>query len=96
MAEILPLFKCARICNTLPNAPDADPAFWDRVRVLTHESRFLPAALCPKTPEEQLEKKIFPADNTLADILDNLKGAFMWMIIQNAKKLKENGPHQNL
>jgi len=93
MAEILPLFKCACICNNHPNAPDADPAFWDRVRVLTHESRFLPLALCPKTPEEQLEKKIFPADNTLADILDSLKGAFMWKIVQNAKKLKEHGPN---
>jgi P4 family phage/plasmid primase-like protien len=91
MKEILPLFKLVLVCNNLPDAPEADTAFWNRVDVLPHESKFKPAHECPKTLEEQYKKKLFPKDDTLDGILDKIKGAFMYKMIITERNIRVNG-----
>lgn len=60
--EIIPLFKIHMLCNELPSVKNPDDAFWERVRVIPFESKFVSEEKCPLTYEEQMSKKIFPKD----------------------------------
>ena len=89
--EIKPMFNLALICNNLPRLPSDDPACWDRVKVLSHEARFLHASQCPKTIEEQRAKKIFPRDTEFSEKLPGMRQAFFWILVQERKRILRVG-----
>lgn len=92
---VVPMFKLILVCNSLPRLPCDDPAAWNRIRVLPHESRF-PKYLSdvPKTVEQQWEKKIFPRDNHFSEKLPKLKTAMMWIMFQEYKRISRDGRMQ--
>jgi phage/plasmid-associated DNA primase len=72
------------ICaNDLPKAENADPAFWNRVRVILFESKFSDSP--PLTYEEQLEKKIFPKDKTFHEKIPLLVKPLAWYLLERRK-----------
>ena len=89
--ELKPQFNLSLICNHLPQLPDDEPAAWERIRVLSFESRFLHKKDCPETKQEQYEKKIFPKDKNFSEKLPGMKQAFMWILIENYKRIKKDG-----
>lgn len=93
--ELKPMFNTALICNNLPAMPSDDPAGWERIRVLLHESRFLHINDCPKTVEEQRQKKIFPRDTEFSEKLPSMKQSFMWILIQERKRILRQGRMQD-
>lgn len=91
MIDIPIVGKLVVACNNLPNAPQADPAYWNRVRVLPHESKFKPKEECPESLEEQYKQKLFPRDDTIEFMMDKVKDAFMYKMILTYKLIKEVG-----
>jgi P4 family phage/plasmid primase-like protien len=90
--EIKPMFKLAFICNKLPRLTAEDQATWNRIRVLTFESKFpKDSSLVPTTFEEQMAKKIFYRDDNLSEKLGYMKQAFMWIMVQKWKHIQKYG-----
>jgi P4 family phage/plasmid primase-like protien len=90
--EIRPMFKLALICNKLPKLPCDDPAAWNRIRVLPHESSFPKEEhLVPKTIEEQIKVRKFPRDPFFSEKLPKMKTAFMWIMWQTYKRIQTEG-----
>jgi P4 family phage/plasmid primase-like protien len=92
--EVRPMFKLCLICNGLPVLPSDDPATWDRIRVLPHESCFpkdVDRFPVPKSIEEQFKMKRFPRDPFFSEKLPKMKTAFMWMMFETYKKIKAEG-----
>ena len=93
--EVKPQFKLALICNKLPRLPCDDPAAWNRIRVLPHESSFpKDPKLVPETYEEQLKVKRFPRDPFFSEKLPKMKTAFMWIMVENYKRICIEGRMQ--
>lgn len=91
MIDIPIVGKLVVACNNLPNAPQADPAYWNRIRVLLHESRFRPKEECPESLDEQIKQKLFPRDDTIDFILDKIKDAFMYKMIMKLNEIQNKG-----
>lgn len=72
----LPQFKLLLACNKLPVIPSDDGGTWRRIRVTPFESEFL-------DPEDKIRdpKRQFNKDKKLSDKLDEMKGSFMWYLI---------------
>lgn len=88
--DIKPMFKLVLVCNKLPRLPCDDPATWNRIRVMEFQSRFPKNAKeVPKTYEEQVKVKIFPRDEHFSEKLPYMKQAFMWILIQEYKKISK-------
>ena len=88
--DIKPMFKLVLVCNKLPRLPCDDPATWNRIRVMEFQSRFPKNAKeVPKTYEEQVKAKIFPRDEHFSEKLPHMKQAFMWMLMQEYKKISK-------
>jgi intein/homing endonuclease len=65
-------------CNALPRLPFDDPATWNRIRVLFHESTFpKDASLVPAEENEQYIKNIFPRDDFFSEKLPKMKQPMM-------------------
>jgi phage/plasmid-associated DNA primase len=75
------------LCNSLPKVKQSDDAFWNRIRVVPFESRFLPAEKCPKTYEEQVYQKIFPRDKDLSNKLGVMHQPLAWFLINRLQHL---------
>lgn len=88
--ELRPQFKLSLVCNKLPKLPCDDPATWNRIRVLPHESCF-PKTNVPETIEEQIRLKRFPRDPYFSEKLPNMKQPFMWMMFETWKNILKNG-----
>lgn len=90
--EIRPLFKLALVCNSLPRLPCDDPATWNRIRVLPHESCFpKDNSTVPETLEEQIKVKRFPRDPFFSEKLPRMKTAFMWLMFETYKRILKEG-----
>ena len=88
--DIKPMFKLVLVCNKLPRLPCDDPATWNRIRVMEFQSRFPKNAKeVPKTYEEQVKAKIFPRDEHFSEKLPYMKQAFMWILMQEYKKISK-------
>jgi intein/homing endonuclease len=79
-------------CNALPRLPFDDPATWNRIRVLFHESTFpKDASLVPAEENEQYIKKIFPRDDFFSEKLPKMKQPMMWLMFDILGKIEKNG-----
>jgi P4 family phage/plasmid primase-like protien len=88
--DIKPMFKLVLVCNKLPRLPCDDPATWNRIRVMEFQSRFPKNAKeVPKIYEEQVKAKIFPRDEHFSEKLPYMKQAFMWILMQEYKKISK-------
>jgi len=88
--DIKPMFKLVLVCNKLPRLPCDDPATRNRIRVMEFQSRFPKNAKeVPKTYEEQVKAKIFPRDEHFSEKLPYMKQAFMWILMQEYKKISK-------
>lgn len=86
--DIKPMFKLVLVCNKLPRLPCDDPATWNRIRVLEFQSRFPKNAKeVPKNYEDQVRTKMFPRDEHFNEKLPYMKQAFMWVLMQEYKKI---------
>jgi len=90
--EILPMFKLVVISNKLPKIEFSDQATWNRIRVIPFETTFYldpNDERIPKTYEEQIQKKIFPADKEFSkNKLPSLLSALAWVLLEHRKTLK--------
>ena len=90
--EIKPMFKLGFICNKLPRLNADDQATWNRVRVLTFESRFPKNnSEVPSSWDDQMKKKVFYRDSKLSERFEHLKAAFMWMMFRTYKECMKTG-----
>lgn len=88
--DIKPMFKLVLVCNKLPRLPCDDPATWNRIRVMEFQSRFPKNSKeVPKSYEEQVKAKVFPRDEHFSEKLPYMKQAFMWMLMQEYKKISK-------
>ena len=88
--DIKPMFKLVLVCNKLPRLPCDDPATWNRIRVMEFQSRFPKNAKeVPKSYEAQVKAKVFPRDEHFSEKLPYMKQAFMWMLMQEYKKISK-------
>lgn len=85
--EFTPMFKSIFICNDLPRINGADQATWNRMKVIPFESNFVVDGY-PATLEEQMEKKIFPADPYFSRRLPDLVSALAWVLLEHRKNLQ--------
>lgn len=93
--EIVPMFKMNIVCNDLPKMrSNADPATWDRVRVIPFEATF--TLKPPATVEEQNEKKRYPMDTSLMRRLPDMIDALLWILICHRKKPRIEEPEEVL
>jgi phage/plasmid-associated DNA primase len=83
--EITPFFKLHLLCNQLPTIKNGDSASFKRIRIIPFESTFLPEEECPKNPEEQRKKKIFPMDKNFSNYLKNMTEPLAWYLIERYK-----------
>ena len=85
--EITPFFKLHLLCNQLPTIKNGDSASFKRIRIIPFESTFLPEEdeECPKTPEDQRRKKIFPMDKNFSNYLKNMTEPLAWYLIERYK-----------
>jgi len=88
--EITPLFKLHMICNRLPGIRDADPATWNRIRVIPFESKFVSESKCPETYEERMALKRFPMDKNFNDKMPRMLQPLAWYLIQRWRKFDKN------
>lgn len=89
--EMQIFFKILWVANKLPNVITGDIAFWERVRVLPFESKFVDPSECKESFEEQLKERRFPKDPEFYDKVRDLKVVFMWKIIQVWHRVQQNG-----
>ena len=76
-------------CNQVPESFNTDEAMRNRVRIITHLSRWDKNA--PKTDEEQMAKKLFPQDTFFSRKIPELKEAFLWILVQYYPKYIHEG-----
>lgn len=88
--EIVPLYKMHMLCNKLPPIKKPDDAFWNRIRVIPFESKFLPEEKCPSTYEEQISLKIFPNDAKFMQRIDNMLQPLAWYLISHWRGLRKS------
>lgn len=84
-------------CNDRPKVDADDEAFFSRVHVLDHEAKFIlpkneSKYTIPATLEEQMAKKIFPADINLKERLPHMAPAMMCMLFERYKAIKGKIP----
>jgi phage/plasmid-associated DNA primase len=83
--EITLSFKIVLVCNEPPQAHDADTPFWNRLRILPFESTFVDPEDAPKTFEEQLRDKVFPADPNFSAKIPTMAQPFAWVLLHHLK-----------
>jgi len=96
--DIKPQHTTIAQMNTAPRVEGNDPttdAFWSRARFLDHESRFVKPQdkefkNVPKTKEEQMAAKCFPADPDFGEKLPTLAQVLLWRFFENYKRIKNN------
>jgi P4 family phage/plasmid primase-like protien len=86
--QIEPMYQMHLLCNTLPKIKQPDSAFWDRVRVIPFESKFLNAEDCPSTFEEQCKLNIYPKDTDLKNKFNVMLKPLAWFLLNRLKTLK--------
>lgn len=74
-------------CNNPPKIPGDDPASWNRIRLVDHESVF--DADAPEDEEEQVAQKHFPGDSKFVNEIKNYSQAFLWILFQEYKRIKK-------
>jgi P4 family phage/plasmid primase-like protien len=79
--EIIPLFKIHMLCNKLPGIRNPDEAFWERIRVIPFESKFVVESKCPENYEDQIAQKLFPKDKQFASKLEAMAQPLAWFLI---------------
>ncbi|AHL67522.1 DNA primase [Chloriridovirus anopheles1] len=99
--DFTPMFKFLCICNQLPALKDVDDATWERIRIIPFESKFVSKAKCPKTIQEQEQRKMFLCDTeiTLPKRMEELAEALGWYLIQVLKEKEErrrNGTYESI
>jgi P4 family phage/plasmid primase-like protien len=87
--EIIPLYKIHMLCNKLPSISNPDEAFWERIRVIPFESKFVAESKCPESYEEQMAKKLFPKDTKFTSKLDNMLQPLAWFLISRWRSLNK-------
>lgn len=87
--EIVPLYKMHMLCNKLPGIRNPDEAFWNRVRVIPFESKFVPSNECPESYEDQMDQKKFPDDTKFKDKLEQLLQPLAWYLISRWRNLNK-------
>lgn len=85
----IPQFKLFMYLNIPPSAKTSDPAIWERLVLLPHDSRFVPNP--PETEELQWEKRVFKADPFIDTKLKALAPAYFWILTQYWLKYKKEG-----
>lgn len=88
--EIVPLYKIHMLCNKLPSIKSPDDAFWERIRVIPFESKFVDEADCPVTYEERVAEKIFPKDKQFSAKTDALLKPLAWFLISHWRGLSKS------
>lgn len=97
--DIRPQHTTIAQMNTAPRVEGNDPtadAFWSRTKFLDHESKFIKPqdkeefAKIPKTEEEQMKQKTFPADPDFALKLPELAQVLIWKLFENYKRIRKN------
>lgn len=84
--DLKPMFMPTLICNKLPRMRHADDAYWDRVKVIPYESKFIrPGNPCPESYEEQLREKQFPMDMHFSSKIPDLLAPFAWLLLEHRK-----------
>ena len=82
--------------NEGPGVEGEDDAFWSRIRLIDHESKFVkPQDLrnypVPETREEQLEKHIFHADPAFGGRIHHLAPVLLWRLFERYKQYRAKG-----
>lgn len=93
--EIKPQFTLITQLNVPPEIPGNDEAFWSRIRILDHESKFvIPDKLkqfpVPDTLEEQMKMKRFHADEEFSEKLPELADVLLWLLFDRYKKMSKD------
>jgi len=105
--EIRPQFSLITQLNVLPEIPGDDEAFWTRIRILDHNSKFvIPDKLCknscgcgkencvynvPDSLEEQFEKRRFHADEDFVDKMPDYADVLLWKLFDRYKEIVKTG-----
>lgn len=84
-----PQWKLFVWTNHMLEAPAEEKAYWNRQKVVDHESTF--AFDAPLTVEEQFAKKIFPRDPFFDRKLLAMAEPFLWCMIQWYSIFKQEG-----
>jgi putative DNA primase/helicase len=84
-----PQWKLFVFTNHLLEAPAEEKAYWNRQKVIDHESTFSFDA--PLTQEEQFRLKIFPRDPFFDRKLAAMAEPFLWCQIEWYKMFKQEG-----
>ena len=85
--EFLSQTKVYLICNDIPNIPSDDDGTWRRVKIVLFPSKF-------RNEHDLIGAKYeFRKDPLVKEKLNELKSAFMWLLIDYFKKFKVN--HRN-
>ena len=77
-----PQAKWFLICNDIPQVPSDDEGTWRRVTIINFPSKFISKHKFTGRPYE------YEIDTTIDEKLDELKSAFMWLLIQYYSKFK--------
>ena len=86
--EVVPMFKMVLLCNVLLGLTGSDAALWNRVRVLTFETRFVDAAECDGLDESEMAaRRKFPKDLDLKAKLSDMRYAAMWVLLCHFRRL---------
>ncbi|MDB4769406.1 PriCT-2 domain-containing protein [bacterium] len=95
--KVTPAYTPVLQCNEPPTVPYGDRAFWNRTRLLLHESTFimkndLDKIPVPATFKEQVEKKLFFAEEGFSQKIGNLYAApFLFMLFKRYNEIKDTG-----
>lgn len=84
-----PQWKLFVFTNHMLEAPAEEKAYWNRQKVIDHESTFTFDA--PATEEEQFAKKIFPRDPFFDRKLINMAEPFLWLLTKWYEFFKREG-----
>jgi len=84
-----PQWKLLVFTNHMLEAAAEEKAYWNRQKVIDHESTFSFDA--PATEEEQFEKKIFPRDPFFDRKLINMAEPFLWLLTKWYDFFKKEG-----
>lgn len=79
----IPQFTLYLSCNDLPMIPRKDDAMWNRLKILTFESKFVDFA--PNTKEEQYKLRHFPRKGNLGDYFRRLAPTLLYILFERLK-----------
>ena len=90
--EIQPQFTLYTHLNVPPEIPGSDEAFWSRIRILDHESKFviqdkLDKFPVPETLEEQMKMKRFHGDENFMERVPDLADVLLWKLFERYKEM---------